>query len=487
MTSMTTTTKRRTPSHLRRLIGIAVNLCLVSMAGCRGHIRDDTATHRPPQIGSDEYLQEKFGITPESENTWAFRDYSLIHYRDPKEADSDSAPDDIVPWPSTPSSSPTPGYQSWPYGGKHDANRKGLALVSALFYTYPSRQLAVWSEELVVPGNGNGNANTLSDKGRARLRFTSSARWGWSPDHFFSPTIVLRETETQKEQTATQGALEAFYLVESEGDRVMADFVWPLLVEGRKQGNLVLRCAIWADEPLCLYARAMLTGDAGLEFKQLYLASWAGGTGFPGNRIWISSAARTAPAPPKGTALPLDEYWLYAIYGDKLMNGERGAVGVFAPETLDEIKYPGGWAGAVALVPNKQNARNMIFALEDMGGKPGQHMDDLVAMSRAAAVARRHRLTSMSWKPDWATQIRMVEAELEELTEILGDEAGIVQRLAEEIHHLKTTVAAVTPRTAAGAATEIAAGLALQRLGETLAEAWVKTAEILATAKGDDR
>ncbi len=471
----TASTKKRRKFSLgrRRFTTIAVALCLVSMAGCRARLQDGAGPQRTPQIGSDAYLQEKFGIVPESDSAWAFRDYSVIHYRDPTEADLDSAPEDIVPWPSTPSSSPTPGYQSWPYGGKHDANRKGLALVSAVFYSYPSRQLAVLSEEMVDPGN----ANALSDKSRPRLRFLSSARWGWSPDHFFSPTFVLREPETQKEQKVSQGALEAFYLAESEGDRVMADFVWPLLVDGRKHGSLVLRCVIWADEPLCLYARAMLNGDAELEFQQLYLASWAGGTGLPGNQIWISGATRTSPAPPKGTALPLDEYWFYAIYGDKLINGERGAVGVFAPETLTEIKYPGGWAGAVALMPNKQHAKAMVFALEDMGGKPGQHMDDLVAKSRSAAAARRQRLTTMNWRPDWAAQIRMVESELNTLTEMLGAEDGIEKSLVAEINQLKTEVAAVSPGITMGAPAEVAIGLALQRLGKTVCEAWGQAAD----------
>lgn len=422
--------------------------------------KNPEAASGAPDIGTAEYLQEKFGISPEKDKIWAHREYSVTHYRDPK------APKKV---PSK--------KEKWPFiSEKDDANLAGLDSVSALFYSYPARQLAIWSEEVVDPAKDN----VLSGKSPTKLRFWSSARWGWSPENFFNPTIVWSNSESLKEQKVVEGALTGLYVMEAGGKRVMADFVWPLLVKDKEVGSLVLRCVLFADEPKCLYARAFLIGDPHLAFQNILLCSWCGYVGnVPGSEIWIGGATKDVPAPARHSQLPLDEYWVYFVRKKNLpVFKNHGSTGVFVPETLNELKYHGAWGGSVTLWPAKGHERAMVFALEDFGGSTGDDAETLIMKLRKGAASRRQRLAKMDWRPDLTEQIGNINDEIEIIAETLGSDNPLSVGLNSR-HKDFSSLLSAGQTSAPGSGNEIKIAKALQALKENIDSSWTQATKDL--------
>ena len=417
-------------------------------------------------IGTAEYLQEKFGLAPERDRIWAHREYSVMRYRDPKTPESKEVPaGTIAPW------------ESWPFIRETaDANLAGLNSVSNLFYAYPSRQLALWSKELIDPVKNNA----LSDKNPARMMFRSSARWGWSPDNYFNPVIMFDNSETLEEYAAVKGALKGLYVVEDGGERGMADLVWPLLVKDKELGSLVLRCVLRADEPQCLYARAFLIGDPYLVFKEIKLCSWSGHpSSFPGSEIWIGGAIVDIQAPAPGSKLPLDEYWFFVTHKKKFPGIESrgaGASGVIAPEMIEQLRYTAdgaGGGGGISMIPRKGYERGIVFAIEDFGGDAGGDAEILIAKLRREAAGRKQRLAKMNWHPNWKEQVNRIDSEIKIITEALGADNQISMNLKEKRKDFETAVAA-TQNSLAGSTEEIRCAKALQVLGEILDVSWVQ-------------
>ena len=426
-------------------------------------VRNPEAISRALEIGSAEYLQKKFGIAPEKDKIWSYMDYSVMHYRDPKTPESKEIPaGTVAPW------------DSWPYiREKEDANFAGLNSVSTLFYAYPSRELAIWSKELLDPEKNNA----LSSKDSARLRFCSSARWGWSPDNFFDPAISSGNPQMLEDQPAVRGALKGLNIVEDGGDRVMADFVWPLIVKDKEVGSLVVRCVLRADEPKCLYARAFLLGEPHLAFKEIKLCSWSGHpSSFPGSEIWIGSAKGDVKAPARGSKLPLDEYWFYVTHKKNFPVYEnRGASAVFVPETLDELRYTGDWGGGIALVPRKGCEKAMVFALEDFGGEAGGEAETLIAKLRKGAEAKRQHLAQMDWNRNpasWTEQLKRVDDRIQILVDTLGADHPLAAQFKSEINELRK-MGPISSVQTDGLACEMESARRLLVLKDDIEAAWI--------------
>lgn len=295
---------------------------------------------------------------------------------------------------------------------KNDPARTGLEHLTATFYSFPARVLAVAYEQTVDPAHGDAPVD--QGYGDRFMRFIGVGRWGWSFETFFVPEVTAKDGS----EPVRVGVLRALNTLECEGNRIMADFVWPLLKGGQETGSLVLRCVVHADEPAWLYGRVFLVGGPELVLKQLQLGSFGGSAGAapPGARQWLAGTTKDEVEPSPG-ALPLEEYWMLSAHkvGYDAYLERRGSAGIFLPEGLSALNYRGN--GSVSLVPRSDPGRVLCFALSDFA----EDAPTWIARLRKEAPARRQRLATLDWQPNASVEVPRIEARGANLVDGLGE------------------------------------------------------------------
>lgn len=349
-----------------------------------------------------------------------------------------------------------------------DPARPGMDQITALLDAFPPRQLGLSVIQSVDPAQGD------KLNGQSVMKFSSLARWGWNDyGNFHSPAVTLNG------QPVTLGALRALNVLESQGDRIMGDFLWDLLAGDQVCGRLVLRCVIRDGEPTWLYARTFVVGPPGLALTSVTLSSFGGFVSLaPGAEQWVAGATAHGPAPAPGP-LSLEEYWFFATH--QVRGGEdisrRGSSGVFLPEELKTLEFSG--RGTLRLVL-PQGARSVGYAVSDLRGDP----DAWIAAARADGAARRQRLAEMPWRPDMERELRLLDQEAQPLVAGLETASPVRQAWQEQ----RDAVAAALQTAAAadlGTEDELAFGLALQHARGVLQNLWKEAVAEFAKAGGD--
>ena len=350
-------------------------------------------------------------------------------------------------------------------------NDAGIENISALFCSYPAHVLGILcrqtARKIAVAGQEPAPAWKARDEGS--VAYLGLARWGWSSGNFFGPDIAA--TRGGKGLPVKRGLLRHLNLLESEGERVMADFVWPLLLDDREIGVLVLRCAILAQEPNRLYASVFIVGDPSLALRKLTLDSYGGFPGaVPGGEQWLAGLTTNACAPTKTVVLPLDEYWAFTAHkvGFKVEIENRGAEGIFLRGELKELVYTGGWpGGSVILVPREAGCRALHFALSTFLEPQARRL----AAFRAEAPALEQRLATFAWQPDYQAELARLDAVMAPRAADLGAEHPLTrdwrQRRDELVERINRAQAA-----GAGAAEDLACGQALQAARQFSEDSW---------------
>jgi len=353
-------------------------------------------------------------------------------------------------------------WERLPFQG--DPERTGLDHLTCVFYSFPARVLALAYEQTVDPAQDD--APVYKGYGDRFMRFLSLARWGWSFETFFYPEITLTGPDGRSSRL-TPGVLRELNLLEAEGRRVMADFVWPLRSGSAEIGYLVLRSVIHAEEPTWLYARTFVAGDPGLALGNLTLGSFGGmaGTPPPGQEQWLANLDGDAPAPARGP-LPLDPNWFLAAHklGWSAFADARGSASIVLPEQLQALNYRGG--GSITLVP-LPGTRALSFALSDFLGDASEQ----IARLRQEAPQRQSRLRALDWRPDLLAHLALLDREAEALA-CLADPAHPLRQRWQQVRTRAEEAIRQAAGREAGAAEELAAASCLQEARLLLHGLW---------------
>lgn len=309
--------------------------------------------------------------------------------------------------------------------------REGLDHITAAFYGMPEKRVGLVYEQTVDPARDD--APLVRQHGDSFFRYQGAARWGWKFNSFHRamvrfltgegegrtvyPGVLPSHGLTDRQKRAvwhrSGGLLDSLNVLESEGERIVADFVWPLWHGGERRGWLVLRCVIHADEPGWLYGRTFVAGAPELRLDEVYLRSFGGAAGHrpPGARQWIAGISGDRPAPDTWAPLEKEEYWFVAAYkrGWPPRN-ERGSTGVFLPEQIHKMQH--GRSGGVRLfLPD--GAREVSFAIADFRGQRDAPVQ--VERLREEALRRQRRLREVDWRPDLAREFDRLRREASRL------------------------------------------------------------------------
>ena len=338
--------------------------------------------------------------------------------------------------------------------------REGMDTVTAVLSAFPPREVGLAVIQDVDPAQ---NDRLI---GAANLRYNGHARWGWSS---VAPDVALgAATPAQK---VTQGPLRELNVLESQGERVMADFVWSLLVGEEVRGSFVLRCVFYADEPSWVYVCAFVAGDPNLWISGLRLHSWGGFVRLdPGAEQWTAGLTTHGVAPARGP-LPLDEYWFFAAHQahTEAWLLTRGSAGVFLPDQLEQLEYQGG--GSLRLVP-VAGSRAVCWTMRDFN----EPTEPWLAVARADAPRRQQRLAEMVWRPDMARELQLLDDHARPLLEGLAEQSPTVVAWQKERATVEQAAQAAqgtdpgSPEELAWGTTVQAARLALESLWATAAE-----------------
>ena len=349
----------------------------------------------------------------------------------------------------------------------------GMDTVTAPSFALPTRQGGLAVIQGVDPAHG------VRLVGASMVKFHSLARWGWNAyGNLHNAEVVLTGDPPAK---AMLGALRELNVLESQGDRVMADFVWPLLVEEHPRGLLVMRCVFRAEEPSWLYARTFVAGDPRLTIRSLSLSSFGGSTSLaPGAQQGVFGLSEGGPAPARGP-LALDQYWFFAAHqlNAAAAIGSRGSAGIFLPSQLQELSYLGG--GSLRLTPTP-GAREVSWAISDFHESP----EAWIAAARAASAERQKRLAEMAWRPDMARELQLLDADAKPFLRSLEAQSPTRTAWQKERAAVEEAIRAAEG-TAVGSEEELVYGAVVQQARLQLKSLWPEAVkELFPTGAAED-
>jgi hypothetical protein len=313
---------------------------------------------------------------------------------------------------------------------ERDAGREGLQMVKR---SLALGNVAFRYQQLVDPKQQDRPLNQRYADYILGCEFPRGT-WNWDLQYFLEVTVARPD---EKPFIANRALLQEGIFILQQGQRGVADMVWPLPTSATRPqpGRLAVRFVKLPDEPAWLYLRVSLEGEPDTKITQVQLSSYPTVTsGPPERQRWAATLTRTMQM---GQPVPLDPAAEWAVVmHNRYAHEDGGSLLVMDPDQVETADIGGTYPVSVRM--NTKPLSAATFAL-------GYFWDTPYAKAIAAFVPeapeRLQRLRALDWTvpvdlPRWQQE----QADVAEVLALAGSEAG---DHAEQWQQLQTDMKAV--------------------------------------------
>lgn len=268
--------------------------------------------------------------------------------------------------------------------------------------------------------------------------------WNWDLQYFLDVTVTR---PGEKPFIANRATLQEGTYILQQGQRGVADMVWPLPADGAAAaGRLAIRFLKTPDHPAWMTIRVSLEDAPGAAITRIALSSYPTVTSGPAERQrWATTPTRALQMASQPVPLNVADEWALVLH-NRYAHEEGGCLIVMDPD-----QFESGEIGGTYAVSPRFNTRSLQSVSFTIGYFWDTRYDKAAAAFLAEAPQRLQRLRATDWAvPVDLTGWQKEQAEMAEVLALVPESTKEAQQWGQ----LQVEMDALAGRLRAGGATD---------------------------------